>query len=115
MNDHDNTGIVTQTIPQMPGMRTGEVGVAGNDKPGPSVRTVAIPAAMYIAQEVGFFFLQSFFGVLAADGMGLYELAPAGDAMAHIANVSSIAIGPTVLALATELFLYLKKVRAARQ
>src|SRR5688500_85104 len=107
-------GVVTQTTIKLPGMKTGVLGLAGEDKPGPSVRTVAIAPALYIFQEMVWLYLQTFFGLLAIDGLGLAELAPAGEAFEHLYSISGMALAPTTLGLLKELYDYLGKVRASR-
>ena len=107
-------GVVTQTVAQLPGMAKGEVGLAGEDKPGPSIRTVAIPAWQFIAIEIGWVYLHTFLGLLAIDGLGLVELAPPGEAAQHLLRVAGIALAPALLSMLQELYQYLGKVRAAR-
>lgn len=109
-----NEGTVTSNVPKLPGMTTGEVGFAGADKPGPTIRTVAVPVWQYIGTELIWTFLHSFFGLLAVDGLGLADLAPPGDAFAHLYRIAGIAMAPTVLSLLQQLYSYLGKVRAAR-
>ena len=105
---------VIQKVVQLPGMKTGELGTAGLDRPGPSVRTVAVPAWQYIGIEILWAYLHSFLGILAMDGMGLINLAPAGEAFQHLYTVAGVACGPSFLALLTQLYQYLGKVRASR-
>ena len=114
-NGTGNGGIVTQTVVQLPGMAAGEVGVAGVNRAGPAIRTVAIPAWRYILIEMVWAYLHSFLGILGMDGLGLVDLAPAGSALTQLGAVASLALGPTVVALLNELYRYLGKVRAAQQ
>ena len=109
-----DTGMVTTHVPQLPGMEAGVIGDAGRDKPGATIRAIAIPAWRYIGVEVLYTFLQTFFGLLTIDGMGLAELAPPGDAFSHIYNIAGISLAPSVLSLGKELFDYLGKIRASR-
>lgn len=112
MNDD---GIVTKNVIQLPGMQPGVVGTAGMDRDGASVRVIAVNPITYIGVEILWTFLNSFFGLLAVDGLGLADLAPPGDAFAHLYNIAGIALAPTALSLAQELFKYLGKIRASRQ
>lgn len=109
-----NDGIVTEKVIQLPGQLSGQVGFAGVDQPGPTSRVVAVNPIMYIGVEILWTFLNSFFGLLAVDGLGLADLAPPGDAFAHLWNIAGIALAPTALSLAQELFKYLGKIRASR-
>lgn len=107
-------GTVIQTIARLPGMSEGEVGLAGVDRPGPTIKTVAVPAWQYIGIEIGWSFLNNFFGLLTIDGLGLAELAAPGDAFQHLYKIAGIALAPTALMLLKELYDYFGKVRAAR-
>ena len=107
-------GVVTAHVIQLPGMPKGEVGYAGADKPGATIRTVAVRPVVYIGVEMLWLYLQTFLGLLAIDGMGLAELAPPGDAFSHLYNIAGIALAPTFLGLLKELYVYLDKVRASR-
>ena len=107
-------GTVTNRVAQLPGMQPGFLGFSGADKPGPTVRTVAVPVVQYIAVEIGWSFLHSFLGLLAIDGLGLADLAPPGDAFAHLYRIAGLSLAPTTLALTQQLYSYLNKVRAAR-
>lgn len=115
MGTGDGTGTVTTKVAQLPGMPLGEVGLAGMDKPGATIRNVAIPAWQFIGVEVLWNFLRTFFGLLTIDGMGLVDLAPPGDAFTHLYTVAGISLAPTLLALGQELFAYLSKIRASNQ
>ncbi len=108
-------GTVTKNVIRLPGMESGTVGTAGMDRPGASVRVIAVNPVMYIGVEILWTFLNSFFGLLAVDGLGLADLAPPGQAMSHLWNIGGIALAPTALSLAQELFKYLGKIRASRQ
>lgn len=108
-------GLVTTRVIQMPGMQAGPVGVAGEDKPGPSVQPIAIPAWQYILVEIAWNYLTVFFGLLAMDGMGLVDLAPPGDAFSHILRVAGISLAPAAIQLLRELYDYLGKLRAIRR
>lgn len=108
-------GSFDQKVIQLPGMPEGVIGMAGVDKPGPSIRAVAVPAWRYIAVEILWHYLQVFLGLLAVDGMGLVELAPPGDAFEHLGKVAGISLAPSALALLHELYQYLGKVRASQR
>ena len=110
-----NEPIVTSHVARLPGMTSGEVGIAGMDQPGPSIRTVAIPVTRFIGVEVLYSFLRSFFGLLAVDGLGLADLAPPGDAFSHLWRIAGIACAPATLALLQELYDYLGKVREVQK
>ncbi len=114
MNGTGDGGIVTQTVMQLPGMPTGEVGLAGVGKTGATIRTVAVPVWKYIGVELLWIYLQTFLGLLTIDGMGLADLAPPGDAFSHLWNIGGIALAPTALGLMKELYDYLSKIRASR-
>jgi hypothetical protein len=107
-------GTVTTHIAQLPGMASGELGFAGVDKPGPTVRTVAVPVVRYIAEEISYSWLRAFLGLLAVDGLGLAQLTPPSDAFMHLYRIGGIALAPAALSLAQELYAYLSKVRASR-
>jgi hypothetical protein len=108
-------GTVTTHVAHLPGMPKGEVGLAGQDKPGSSIRVVTIPWMQYVGIEVGWVFLNSFLGILGMDGMGLVELAPAPDAFGHLVDVAQMALAPALLMLVKELYDYLGKLRISRQ
>jgi hypothetical protein len=42
------------------------------------------------------------------------NVAPAGEAFAHLTRIGSIALGPAAVAVLTEIYQYLGKARAAR-
>ena len=108
-------GIVTTHVIQLPGMsKGGQVGDAGINMPGATIRVVSRPPLLFIGVELLWTFLQTFFGLLAIDGLGLADLAPPGDAFSHLYNVAGIALAPTSLALLKELYDYLGKIRASR-
>lgn len=115
MSGTGHGGTVTTHVVQLPGMAVGESGLAGADKPGPTIRVVARPVWQYIGVEMVWAFLTNFFGLLTIDGLGLAELAPPGDAFAHLYHVAGLALAPTALMLAKELYDYVGKVRASRQ
>lgn len=108
-------GVVTSNIIQLPGMAAGEVGYAGTNRAGATIRTVAVSPWVYIGVEMLWLYLQTFLGLLAIDGMGLAELAPPGDAFSHLWNIGGIALAPTLLGLLKELYDYLGKIRASRR
>ena len=107
-------GTVTNRIMALPGMSVGFVGLAGADKSGPTIRTVAVTPWVFILVEMAWLYLQTFLGLLAIDGMGLADLAPPGDAFSHLWNIGGIALAPTALGLLKESYDYLGKVRASR-
>lgn len=108
-------GVVTTHVIKLPGMQSGEVGYAGVDKAGATIRAVAVPPALFIGIEMLWLYLQTFLGLLAIDGMGLADLAPPGDAFAHLWHIGGIALAPTLLGLLKELYDYLGKIRASRR
>lgn len=108
-------GTVIQKVIQLPGMSPGLVGDAGAEKPGATIRNVAVPPLIYIGVEMLWLYLQTFLGLLAIDGMGLAELAPPGDAFSHLWNIGGIALAPTALGLLKELYDYLSDIRASRR
>lgn len=110
----DEANIVTTRIARLPGMANGELGFSGLDKPGPTIRTVAIPAWQYILIEMAWVYLNSFLGLLAVDGLGLAELTPPGTAFSHLYHVAGIALAPALLSLLKEAFDYLGRIRASR-
>lgn len=114
MSEQTGDGIVTQKVIALPGMETGEVGFAGLNRPGATIRAVAVPAWKYILVEILWVYLTSFMSILAMDGMGLTELAPASDAFAHLLAIGELSLGPSTLMLIKELYDYLGKVRASR-
>jgi hypothetical protein len=107
-------GTVTTHVARLPGMAVGELGFSGQDKSGPTIRTVAVPVWQYIGVEIAWTWLNVFLGLLTVDGLGLVDLAPPGDAFSHLYHVAGIALAPAFLALLKELYDYLGKVRASR-
>lgn len=54
-------------------------------------------------------YIQSFLGLLAVDGLGIAELAPAGEAWKQMLTVAGIALAPSVIALLQNLLEFLTK------
>jgi hypothetical protein len=105
---------VTETIAQLPGMATGELGMSGMGKSGPNVRTMVIPFWKYIGIEISWTYLHTLLGLMMIDGLGLADLAPPGEALEHIYTVGGLALAPTFFSLLNEAYRYLSKVRISR-
>lgn len=115
MNGPNNEGIVTEHSIQLPGMESGTVGMAGVHRAGATIRVVAVNPIIYIGVEILWAYLHAFLGLLAVDGLGLADLAPASDAMGHLLKIGGIALAPAFVALLQELYQYLGKIRTSRE
>lgn len=108
-------GIVTQRVIQLPGQESGFGGFAGADRPGPTIKIVAIPAWRYILEGIILYdYVNAWVGVAALDGAGqLAKLIQPGDVLTHLWYISGCALFPTAVAFAQQLLKYLQKRRAA--
>lgn len=85
------------------------VGIAGVDTENPVI-VGTMPVWKMIGVRVLRMYLQSFIGLLGVDALKLVDLAPPGDALAHLYLVGGIALAPTAVALLHNALEFLTKI-----
>lgn len=96
MNDMlDTQRTVVRATPESPHKF---VGVAGMDTAQPVIVTT-MPIWKMVGVRVLRVYLQSFLGLLLADGTGMVELAPAGEAWQHMQAIALLATAPSFVSL----------------
>lgn len=84
------------------------VGIAGIESETPvMVRTMAI--WKMIGVRVLRVYIQTFLGLLGADGLGVIDLAPVGESWAHITSVGLVSLAPAFVSLLQNALEFLTK------
>lgn len=98
MSDQDNELLrtVTRATPEHAGKS--EIGIAGVESLAP-VSVVAMSVWRMILVRVCRVYLQVFLGLLGAEGMGIIDLGPAGEAWVKLQNVALISLAPACVSL----------------
>lgn len=96
---------IVRAQPEQPRM----VGIAGADGPNPVVVTT-MPIWKMVGVRVLRVYLQSFLGLLLADGSGFVELAPPGEAWAHMQAIALLAMAPSFVSLCQNFLEFLTRV-----
>jgi hypothetical protein len=77
---------------------------------GIATEVIAWPFWKMIAVRVARVYLQTFLGLLGADGMGAIELGPAGDAWSHLLSAALVALAPAAVSLLQNSLEFLTKI-----
>jgi hypothetical protein len=106
---------VTQRIPKMPGMASGVLGLAGEDKAGPSVKVVAIPTWEYIFVDIlAFAYVTGWITASAFYATGNFEQHGSGvGVLSALGDISLKAFIPAAVLAAKDLAQWLHKRRQA--
>lgn len=108
---------VTQRIGSMPGMQSGTLGMAGEDKAGPSVKIVVVPFWQYILVDVlAFSYVTGWITASAFWGAGQFEahgLTPQSSPVDVLLYISRQALIPGGILAMKDLSVWLLKRRQA--